>query len=211
MFGWVNRAWKFVRGLPRDTSALIHRIFHAIIGWATNIFGIISGVWDTLAATFHHWYTITEQFLGELVAHIAKIVTHTIPDLIRAIYHDLGKVADDLTNLARDVWKKISDAIHYAEKLVTDALTWVKDNVYKPLANDLTAAWDWIKKEGAAAYYYATHPEVVLFTVSGWLWHHLLSLMRNYTESVIRWAIGNATSTTLDIASVIETAITDVL
>lgn len=211
MFGWLDKSWQFIAGLPRNSSKLLHRMLHAIVGWATNIFHIVGHAWDDLATAFQHWSTTVRHFMDAVFSVIAKIVTHTIPELARNLAHDIAKVASDIADLARTAARWVDNAIRRAESLVSDALVWVRHNVLDPLSRDINSALSWIANIGKEAWRLVHDGEYIAALVLRWIWSQLLSLIRTYITTVMRWIIGSGLSFSLSVAHLVEDALTAVL
>lgn len=202
-------------------------------GWLSGLLGIFTGplnaLWNAVVnvvATVYNWLQqqvdsvyhdvlSAYDYASRLGGYIESFVGQVYNAFVQWVDREFGNVINwasgeigDVEHYAENVLNWASNAIGAVERWVTGLLNdlrqWVIQDIWSPLARDLSTALTWIGREGAYVYTLLTHPELLAQFLIAYLLSAWLTLTRRYAKPLVAWFLGSWKQFTPDIVSVLE-------
>lgn len=157
--------------IDNTVRSWVRDLINGLYGYLHLIFGPVITAWDKLMhAGWLVWHTL-DEFTGEVVTTIARIIRQVIPAVIawaKAQVARLERYATDIYNFAV---RELNALRQFVLNLIASLTVWIVSHVYNPLKAAFDAAWHWITNEGAVVWHYISNPEDLVTLI----WDHLIA------------------------------------
>lgn len=196
MLSWLDRYWDHVRGyVPNEVANAVHWAEHALAGLVLNIFGLVSGAWNSFWNSAAVLYRGIND-LGAAVYHFGAYILRTvIPSVIRWAAAQLARLSAALAALGRYVDHWIGVILAAIARAYRDIERWAIANIYAPLRAYADRIWNDLLKWGYTAFWWITHPadlaELLIFPLAASLEKHAWDLAAGLGKFTLALVVRN--------------------
>lgn len=160
MFAWLRRTFDSVAGRVDSTvRGWVSDLLNGLYGYLHNVFADVTAAWNRFTGALYSTLLQIGRLADSVYKQLYRIIRVTVPAIIneyRRLVHDAVTFASGVYDYAV---RNITAAVHYAERLVSDAINWIRVNLFDPLQAGLLDALRWITHNGAVLWDYITHPD----------------------------------------------------